>query len=243
MKLRFSINVPNWLDRIVAFPLLTYRRLRFGYPFRRIRLMEGKFTIVDPADFYRLNSFNWLICGKNDNLYAARLIPMRTGWLKTILMHKEILNAPSGLLVDHRNANSFDNRRANLRRRGGDARCRHGKTKRTARSAAWLRWRPRRKCSRASSPAAPGQSREPHPPWPPPPLNAAAARSGIGKAVSSAGTSSAESVPLISRTTKNSPTARRASLPPFAAASVCEMPVERQPDHQRHDGQLKRAQP
>jgi hypothetical protein len=115
MKLRFSINVPNWLDRIVAFPLLTYRRFRYGYPFRRIRLMEGKFTIVDPADFYHFNSFNWLTCGKNDNLYAARLIRMRTGWLKTVLMHKEILDAPPGLLVDHRNADSFDNRRANLR--------------------------------------------------------------------------------------------------------------------------------
>ena len=115
MTLHLTIRVPNWLDFIFAFPLLTFRRFRFGYPFRRIRLTEGKFTIVDPADFYRLNSFYWLTCGRNGNLYAARLIRTPTGRLNTILMHKEILDSPSGLLVDHINTDSLDNRRANLR--------------------------------------------------------------------------------------------------------------------------------
>jgi hypothetical protein len=76
---------------------------------------EGKFTIVDPGDFYFLNNFNWLTCGKNDNLYATRVIRTQTGRLNTILMHKEILKAPPGLLVDHTNTDSLDNRRANLR--------------------------------------------------------------------------------------------------------------------------------
>jgi hypothetical protein len=115
MTLHLTIRVPNWLDLLFAFPLLAFRRLRFGYPFRKIPLTEGKFTIVDPADFYRLNSFYWLTCGRNDNLYAARLIRTPTGRLNTILMHKEILDAPPGLLVDHINTDSLDNRRANLR--------------------------------------------------------------------------------------------------------------------------------
>ena len=115
MTLHLTIRVPNWLDFIFAFPLLTFRRLRFGYPFRKIRLTERKFTIVDPADFYRLNSFYWLTCGKNGNLYAARLIRTPTGRLNTILMHKEIISAPPGLVVDHINTDSLDNRKANLR--------------------------------------------------------------------------------------------------------------------------------
>jgi hypothetical protein len=90
MKLRFTINVPDWLDFIFTFPLLTCRLLRFGYPFRRIRLTEGRFTIVDPADFYRLNSFNWLCSGRDDNLYAARVIRLKSGRLGTVLMHREI---------------------------------------------------------------------------------------------------------------------------------------------------------
>ena len=115
MKVNLTINIPAWLDLVLVWPVLLYRQWSFGYPFRQIRLTEGKFTIVDPADFYRLNSFNWLTCGKNDNLYAARVIRTPTGRLNTILMHKEILDAPLGLLVDHRNTDSLDNRRANLR--------------------------------------------------------------------------------------------------------------------------------
>lgn len=115
MTLHLKIHVPNWLDFIFAFPLLIYRRLRFGYTFRRIRLTECKFAIVDPQDFYWLNNFYWLTVGKRNNLYAARLIRTPSGRLNAILMHKQILDAPAGLLVDHRNTNSLDNRRANLR--------------------------------------------------------------------------------------------------------------------------------
>jgi hypothetical protein len=123
--IKVKVKVPQWLDKFCTFPLLTYRRLKFGYPFRKIRLTdlsgvataktEGKFTIVDPPDFYRLNTFDWLTCGRDDNLYAARVIRTQSGRLNTILMHREILDAPTGLLVEHRNTDSLDNRRSNLR--------------------------------------------------------------------------------------------------------------------------------
>jgi hypothetical protein len=134
MKVRLTIRFPDCLDKICTWPVLTYRRFKFGYPFRRIRLTdlpapassrqgscvaqaksEGKFTIVDPADFYQLNVFDWLASGRDDNLYAARVIRTQSGRLNTILMHRQILPAPPGLLVDHRNTDSLDNRRSNLR--------------------------------------------------------------------------------------------------------------------------------
>ncbi len=123
MKIRFSLSVPNWLDKFCAWPVLKYRSLRFGYPFRKIRLTEGKFTIVEPDDFYLLNSFDWLTCGRDDIPYAGRVVRSKTGRLKTILMHRQIMlglsgvegNAPPDLLVDHKNTNSLDNRRSNLR--------------------------------------------------------------------------------------------------------------------------------
>jgi len=115
MKVRLTIKFPDWLDKFCAWPMMEYRRRKFGYCFRKIRLTEGKFTILDPPDFYRLNSFDWLASGRDDNLYAARVIRSQTGRLNTILMHREILKAPPGLLVDHRNTDSLDNRRSNLR--------------------------------------------------------------------------------------------------------------------------------
>jgi hypothetical protein len=131
--IKIKVKIPQWLDKFFTFPLLTYRRLRYGYPFRRIRLTEEKFTIVDPLDFYRLNSFDWLCSGRDDNLYAARVVRTPTGRLNTILMHRQIFfncspacpstslagaqlsNFSRSGLVDHRNTDSLDNRRANLR--------------------------------------------------------------------------------------------------------------------------------
>jgi len=115
MSAKLTIPIPNWLDRIFAWPALFYRQRKYGFPFRRIALTEGQFTIVDPDDYYRLNAFYWLTCGRDDNLYAARVVRAQTGRLKTILMHRQILTAPTDLFVDHRNGHSLDNRKDNLR--------------------------------------------------------------------------------------------------------------------------------
>jgi hypothetical protein len=115
MKLRLTINVPNWLDRICAWPTLLYRCRKYGYPFRRIPLTEGKFTIVDPQDFYQLNHFDWVADGKGNNIYAIRHLLSDDEKTKIVRMHRYIMLAPDGLLVDHRNNNGLDNRRANLR--------------------------------------------------------------------------------------------------------------------------------
>ena len=125
MKLHLTIRFPNWLDRCCTWPVVLYRQRKYGYPFRRIALTDvssganakaqGRFAIVDPDDYYRLSSFDWLTCGRDDKLYAARVVRSHTGRLKTILMHRQILNAPKNLFVDHRNSRSLDNRKSNLR--------------------------------------------------------------------------------------------------------------------------------
>jgi len=115
MKLNLTINVPNWLDRIFTCPLLTYRLLRYGYPFRKIPLGEGRFTIVDQKDFYWLNNFHWTVTGNDEHIYAVRNV-IKSGAKTTALrLHREIMNSPKGLIVDHKNNNTLDNRRANLR--------------------------------------------------------------------------------------------------------------------------------
>jgi hypothetical protein len=115
MKVNLTIGVPDWLDRICAWPAMWYRRRKFGYDFRRIDLGEGEFTIVEPEDYYRLANFKWYVRGNGINFYAVCSIKTGPKKTKLVCMNREIMNAPKGLFVDHKNCDSLDNRRDNLR--------------------------------------------------------------------------------------------------------------------------------
>ena len=111
------IKIPNWLDRPVLFLLLLYRRLRYGYAFRKIPLTQGKFAIVDPADYDILIKYKWRICRKKGKkvIYAERSIRRPDGKYSRILMHRQLIDVPEGYVIDHINGCGLDNRRANLR--------------------------------------------------------------------------------------------------------------------------------
>jgi hypothetical protein len=115
MKVNLTIGIPVWLDKICAWPAMAYRRWKYGYDFRRIDLGEGEWTIVEPADYYRFGNMKWNIEGKNNRFYAVCNVKDEPGLTKTIRLHREIMNPPRHLLVDHRNGDTLDNRRANLR--------------------------------------------------------------------------------------------------------------------------------
>jgi hypothetical protein len=72
-------------------------------------------TIVEPPDYYRLCNFKWTLNGNGIKFYAVRYVRVGPGKTKTIRLHREIMNPPAGLLVDHKNLDSLDNRRTNLR--------------------------------------------------------------------------------------------------------------------------------
>jgi len=114
--MKVILDIPNWLIWPFVFFVLLYRRLRYGYPFRRIHLTKGKFAIVDPDDFDRLNIYKWHASKNASTFYAKRnLYPKRKGKPGSIPMHRQIMNAPREMLVDHINYNGLDNRKANLR--------------------------------------------------------------------------------------------------------------------------------
>jgi hypothetical protein len=115
MSAQLTITIPVWLDFIFTFPLLTYRRLRYGYTYRRIYLGEDVWTILDQEDYYRLGNIKWCLGGNERKLYATGGIKNKTGGAKIIYLHREIMKPRKGLLVDHRNRDSLDNRRENLR--------------------------------------------------------------------------------------------------------------------------------
>ena len=116
-KITVTFELPSWLVRPILCLVLLCRRLRYGYAFRRIPLTQGRYAIVDPADYPRLNKYKWRLCrtkGKN-TLYAERSIRLPNGKYSRILMHRQLIDVPEGYIVDHINGNGLDNRRANLR--------------------------------------------------------------------------------------------------------------------------------
>ncbi len=115
-KIHFTIPIPTFIENSILYFLLRYRKKHHGYPFRRIKLIQVNcrakpvYAVVDPDDFKKLSQYNWQLLERKSNCYAAVFYEG-----KILYMHRFITNAPKGLFVDHRNRNSLDNRKANLR--------------------------------------------------------------------------------------------------------------------------------
>lgn len=85
-----------------------------------IPLSKGKaYAIVDEEDFEYLNQWKWKLTGgrASRSKHVGTVGDWRNGKRKdiAILMHREIMNAPKGMDVDHINHNQLDNRKSNLR--------------------------------------------------------------------------------------------------------------------------------
>lgn len=76
---------------------------------------SGGVALVDTSDYDRLANrpFRWSLSRKG---YAVCTIWNKTEKkVITHYLHREVVGAPKGMLVDHRNGDSLDNRRGNLR--------------------------------------------------------------------------------------------------------------------------------
>ena len=82
---------------------------------KQIQLTQGKYALVDDEDFEWLNQWKWYY---GQSGYACRQV--HQGYIdgkqkqRKIYMHKEILQV-KGFFTDHKNGNTLDNRRTNLR--------------------------------------------------------------------------------------------------------------------------------
>lgn len=74
---------------------------------KEIQLTQGKVTIVDDEDYEILNQYKWYANFNSGNYYAMNN--------KLGSMHRFIAKTPKGLVTDHINHNTLDNRRDNLR--------------------------------------------------------------------------------------------------------------------------------
>lgn len=75
---------------------------------KKIKLTQNKFVLVDDEDFEYLNQWKWQFGGRR---YAVRTI----NHSQKIYMHRQIMNPPKNMEIDHINGNELDNRKENLR--------------------------------------------------------------------------------------------------------------------------------
>lgn len=79
---------------------------------RRIPLTRGMFALVDAEDYERVSAVKWHAVESFGRFCAAARV---RGTTRRIKMHRFIIDAPEGVVVDHINRNPLDNRRENLR--------------------------------------------------------------------------------------------------------------------------------
>lgn len=76
-----------------------------------IILINGQKTLIDEKDYEKLSGYRW---GLSSTGYVARTTS-KGGKYKTFLLHRVIMSAKKGEVIDHINNNPLDNRRENLR--------------------------------------------------------------------------------------------------------------------------------
>lgn len=79
---------------------------------RHIPLNKGMYAVVDDENYDDLSRFKWHFSAG----YAKRVIrcdPRRK--TVNILMHRVVADVPEGMVTDHINGDTLDNRKANLR--------------------------------------------------------------------------------------------------------------------------------
>lgn len=79
---------------------------------KQIKLSRGHFALVDNKDYEHLSQFKWFSQRGGKTFYAARRLGSKG---PMVLMHRYIMAAKKGQIIDHKNRKTLDNRRSNLR--------------------------------------------------------------------------------------------------------------------------------
>lgn len=85
---------------------------------KTIELTQNQAALVDDEDFEWLSRWKWYALWDNctKSFYAARTAPRPDGKRRHVYMHRSILGLGPGELGDHKDRDSLNNQRFNLRR-------------------------------------------------------------------------------------------------------------------------------
>lgn len=78
-----------------------------------IYLSDGTAVLVDEEDVSMLSKFRWVPIGQNR--YAGFYSKDAVRTTKVVMMHRVIMNAQQGQMVDHKDGNPYNNQKSNLR--------------------------------------------------------------------------------------------------------------------------------
>jgi hypothetical protein len=85
-------------------------------PARQLPISNGGFTLVDDFWYWWLSAMRWKAEIKPDGrIYVRRNLRERDGSISPIQLHRLVMGAESGEIIDHRNGDTLDNRTENLR--------------------------------------------------------------------------------------------------------------------------------
>lgn len=82
---------------------------------KEIKLTQGKVALVDDEDFDFLSKYKWFAQKDRHNSYAHTHID-KNPRTPTVSMHRMLLNASKGEIVDHIDRNPLNNQKGNLRK-------------------------------------------------------------------------------------------------------------------------------
>lgn len=78
----------------------------------QVTLSRGELALVDSEDYELVSNFKWHVSRRG---YVSARVPGSGEPGRKLLMHRIIVGALPTEMVDHKNRNKLDNRRANLR--------------------------------------------------------------------------------------------------------------------------------
>lgn len=76
-----------------------------------IPLTKGQVAIIDGDDYEKVKKHKWCADSHNNNLFYAKTTVKGSN----LRLHRLIMGAPKGYVIDHINRNGLDNRKSNLR--------------------------------------------------------------------------------------------------------------------------------
>mgnify|MGYP000567710127 CR=1 FL=1 len=87
------------------------RPIRIEGKIAYVPVVDGTEATIDAEDAELVGKHNWCSNGR----YVMTALPLGNGKQRTLLLHRLVMGEPEGKMVDHRNGNPLDNRKAALR--------------------------------------------------------------------------------------------------------------------------------